>query len=213
MLKLHGFCQSGNTFKVAFMLNALGEQWQPVFVDFMNGQTRTADWRATTNAMGEAPVFEDGDKTLTQSGVILHYLADKYGRFGGATSDEKLEILRWILFDNHKFTSYFATYRFMKAFSPAAPDPAVMAWLKGRLDAAFGVVDKHLANREFMVGDAVTIADFSLSGYLFFPVDESDYPMVGRFDNIARWVQRLKTVPGWKDPYAMLPGERIYPKW
>src|SRR5688500_10405351 len=84
----------------------------------------------------------------------------------GRTPDERLEVLRWVLFDNHKFTSYFATYRFMKAFGPSAPDPAVMNWLRGRLDAAFGIVDKHLAGRDYMVGAQPTIADISLAGYL-----------------------------------------------
>ena len=56
MLRLHGFCQSGNSFKAAFTLRAMGLPYESVFVDFMNGQTRDAAWRAQTNAMGEAPV-------------------------------------------------------------------------------------------------------------------------------------------------------------
>ena len=170
MYRLHGFCQSGNTFKVAFLLRALGQPWEPVFVDFMQGVTRTESWREQTNEMGEAPVLEDGTRRLTQSGVILGYLAKKHGAYEGATEDDRLEVLRWLFFDNHKFTSYFATYRFMKAFGPSAPDQAVMAWLRARMDAAFAIVDKHLATREWMVGGAATIADFSLSGYLFYPL-------------------------------------------
>ena len=145
MYKLHGFCQSGNTFKVAFLLRALNQAWEPKFVDFMNGMTRTGEWREGTNEMGEVPVLDDGARRLTQSGVILTYLATKHGAFGGASDDERLEVLRWLFFDNHKFTSYFASYRFMKAFGPVAPDPAVMNWLRARLDNAFGIVDKHLA--------------------------------------------------------------------
>jgi glutathione S-transferase len=162
MYRLHGFCQSGNTFKVAFLLRALNQPWEPQFVDFMNGVTRTGEWRESTNEMGEVPVLDDGERRLTQSGVILSYLASKHGAFGGRTEDERLEVLRWLLFDNHKFTSTFASYRFMKAFGPAAPDPAVMSWLRGRLDNSFAVVDKHLAQRSFMIGADPTIADISL---------------------------------------------------
>jgi glutathione S-transferase len=212
MVRLHGFCQSGNTFKVAFLLQALGQPWEPVFVDYMQGATREPGWRETTNAMGEVPVFEDGARRLTQSGVILSYLADKHRAFNGTNEDERLEILRWILFDNHKFTSYFASYRFMKAFAAAAPDPAVMNWLRQRLDHAFGVVDTHLATRPFMVGDGPTIADFSLSGYLFYPVEESGYAFADRFPHMREWVARLQALPGWADPYALLPGERILPR-
>src|SRR5262245_4444286 len=111
MLRLHGFCQSGNPFKVAFAQRAMELPYECVHVDFMNGRTRDPAWRAETNIMGEAPVLDDGALRLTQSGVILTHLARLSGRFGGRDEGEQREILRWILFDNHKFTSYFATYR------------------------------------------------------------------------------------------------------
>ena len=213
MIRLHGFSQSGNTFKVAFMLRALGVAWQPVFVDFMGGATRTPAFREQVNPMGEVPVLDDAGVRLTQSGVILTYLAQKHGAFGGTDEAQRLEVLRWLLFDNHKLTSYFASLRFMKSFGPAEPDPAVMAWLRGRLDAAFGVLDEHLARRRFTVGDAPTIADFSICGYLFYPVEESGYDVAGSFPHVAAWLDRLRALPGWASPYDVLPGERIAPKW
>jgi glutathione S-transferase len=213
MYQLHGFSQSGNTFKVAFLLRALNQPWEPKFVDFMNGVTRTGEWREGTNAMGEVPVLDDGARRLTQSGVILTYLAQKHAAFGAATEDERLEVLRWLLFDNHKFTSYFASYRFMKAFAPAAPDPAVMNWLRARLDNAFGIVEKHLAGNPYLVGNRPTIADISLCGYLFYPVEESGYEVAARFPNIAAWLARLRQIPGWANPYDILPGEVVAPRW
>ena len=57
MYRLHCFSQSGNSFKVAFMLRALRQPWEAVFVDFMHGRTRDAAWREQTNEMGEAPVL------------------------------------------------------------------------------------------------------------------------------------------------------------
>ena len=217
MLRLHGFAQSGNTFKVAFLLRALGVPWQPVpmsFTDFAAGATRDPAWREGINDMGEVPVLEDESGRLTtQSGVILTMLAGQHGRFGGASDDERREVLRWLFYDNHKFTSYFATWRFMKSFAAKAPDPAVAAFLKSRIDSAFGVVDKHLSAREYMVGNALSIADMSLSGYLFFPADESGYVLEERFPHIAAWRERLKAAPGWGDPYEILPGERVAPKW
>ena len=116
MYRLHGFSQSGNTYKVALLLQVLDQPWQAQHVDFMNGVTRTGEWREATNEMGEVPILDDGGRRLTQSGVILSWLARRHGAFGGHSEDEELEILRWLLFDNHKFTSYFASYRFAKAF-------------------------------------------------------------------------------------------------
>ena len=217
MLKLHGFSHSGNTFKVAFLLRALGVPWQPVamsFADFAAGATRSPAWREGINEMGEVPVLEDDSGRLTtQSGVILTMLAEQHGGFGGADDDERREVLRWLLYDNHKFTSYFATWRFMKSFAAKAPDPAVAAFLKSRIDSAFFVVDKHLSARDYMDGNALTIADMSLSGYLFFPADESGCVLEERFPHLAAWRERLRAAPGWGDPYEILPGERIAPRW
>ena len=130
--RLHCFCQSGNSYKVALYLNCAGLDWEPVFVNFFNGATRDPSWRASVNEMGEAPVLETGAKTFTQSGAILLYLAEMTDKFAPETDDERNEALRWILFDNHKFTSYFATYRFLYSLSPQVPDASVLAFLKGR---------------------------------------------------------------------------------
>ena len=213
MYRLHGFCQSGNTFKVAFLLRALGQPWEPVFVDFMNGVTRTDAWRDQSNEMGEVPVLEEDGRRMTQSGVILIHLANRHGAYGGETESDRQEVLRWLFFDNHKFTSYFASYRFMKSFGPTAPDPAVMTWLRGRLDNAFGIVDKHLAKSDFIAGKAPTVADMSLCGYLFYPVEESGYEIAVRFPHVQSWRERMRNIPGWASPYEILPGERIAPKW
>jgi glutathione S-transferase len=184
-----------------------------VLVDFMHGQTRDPAWRAEVNEMGEAPVLDDGPLRLTQSGVILTHLARVSGKFGGRDEREQQEILRWLLFDNHKFTSYFATYRFMKAFGASAPDPAVMAFLRTRIDSAHAIVDRHLATRQFLLGERPTIADISLSGYVFYPVQESGIDIAATYPNLGAWIGRLRQLDGWGDPYDVMPGERIAPRW
>ena len=213
MMKLHCFCQSGNSFKAAFALRAMGLPYQSVPVDFMHGQTRDPAWRAEVNEMGEAPVLDDGPLRLTQSGVILTHLARVSGKFGGRDEREQREILRWLLFDNHKFTSYFATYRFMKSFGPSAPDAAVMAFLRTRIDSAHAIVDKHLATRPFLLGERPTIADISLSGYVFYPVEESGIDIAAIYPNLGAWIGRLRQLDGWGDPYDVMPGERIAPRY
>jgi len=217
MYRLHGFCQSGNTYKVALLLQVLGQPWEPVpmgFGEFAGGLTRDETWRQTHNEMGEVPILECTDgRRLTQSAAIMLHLAARHGAYGGRTEDERQDVLRWLFFDNHKFTSYFATYRFMKSFGPTEPDPAVSKWLRGRIDNAFGIVDKHLARQEFMVGPAPTIADLSLCGYLFFPSEESGYDLPRQFPAMARWIERVRALPGWKSPYELLPGERLAPRW
>jgi glutathione S-transferase len=212
MLQLHSICQSGNSYKPALMLDLLGVPWQPVFVDYLHGATRTGEWRDELNEMGEVPVLQDGELRLTQSGVILTHLARTHGRFGGEGEAQQREVLRWLLFDNHKFTSYFATYRFLHAFNETEPDPGVMAFLRGRFEGAFAIADKHLQRRDFVAGEQLTIADISMCGYLFFPPEESGYDVRERHPAIGRWLARIQAMPGWRGPYECLPGERIAPR-
>jgi glutathione S-transferase len=208
-LKLHYFPESGNSYKVALMLTLCGVPWQPVYVDFFDSVTRSAQWRSTMNEMGEVPVLEHAGRKLTQSGVILTYLAAWLRRFGGRDEEEEREILRWLFFDNHKFTSYFVTHRFLRSFTPTAPDPAVLAFLRGRIDACFAVAEAHLQHRQFMVADQPSIADFSMVGYLYFPASETGYDLPSSHPNIARWLERIAALPGWRPPYDLLPGKRF----
>jgi glutathione S-transferase len=200
--RLYCFGESGNSYKVALMLALCGAAWTPVSVDYFNGETRSQAYRATVNAMGEVPVLAADGRHWTQSGAILTLLSERFGRFGGRNEDERLEILRWLLFDNHKFTSYLATLRFMVAITGSGEN-AVTEFLRVRAKGALGVVDSHLAGRPFLVGKDATIADLSLAGYLFYPEEYGiDF---GAYPNLGRWRQRLTALPGFRGPYDLMP--------
>lgn len=203
--RLHCFAESGNTYKVALYLNCAGLNWEPIAVDYFNGQTHESGWRDSNNVMGEAPVLEVDGYRLTQSGAILTWLADTTGHFAGTTKEEQYEALRWILFDNHKFTSYFATYRYLTSLATEPTDPAVLTFLKDRVDKTFEIVDRHLASQSYMVGEQPTIADFSLAGYMFYPKEQHGYDFAADFSNLHAWTERLKTLPGWLSPYDLMP--------
>src|ERR1700746_138194 len=94
--RLHYFPESGNSYKLALMLNLCGKTFDPVWTDFGGGITRTADWRNAVNVMGEIPVLEENGVRLTQTAPILLRLAERAGRFLGRTEDERFEILRWL---------------------------------------------------------------------------------------------------------------------
>lgn len=199
---LYCFAQSGNAYKAALMLQLCGATWQPRFVDFFGGETRTPRYREI-NEMGEAPVLEHGAKRLSQSGVILHYLADHFGKFQG---HDKLEVLRWILWDNHKLTSYIATLRWMVTLAKVG-EPQVHEFLRGRVKGALGILDAHLGKSAFAVGDQSSIADISMCGYLYWPdefgVSWTDYPRIGA------WLERIRKLPGWVHPYELMPGHPL----
>ncbi len=153
--QLYCFAQSGNAYRAALMLNLIGADWKPVYVDFFKGgETRTPKYRGEVNEMGEVPVLCHGDKKLTQSGVILTYLSDLTGKFKPDGEDEQLEALRWIIFDNQKVNGFLGPYRFLKNFARPAGDPAVMAFLKGRIDGNLAIVDKRLGRAQLHAGRA-----------------------------------------------------------
>ena len=202
---LYCFAQSGNCYKPALMLELAGADWAPRKVDYFNGETRTPDYRAV-NVMGEAPVLEHAGKRLSQSGVILDYLAERYPRFGPRDADERRDLLRWLLFDNHKFTSYTATYRFLRAFVKDA-NADVKAEFRKRAEGAWSVLNAHLEGRRYVVGDRLTYGDLSLCGYAFFDdeigVDWATYP------HIRAWLDRIRGEPGWRHPYDLMPGHPL----
>lgn len=208
--KLYCFAQSGNAYRVALMLNLIGAKWEPVYVDFFGKKEQlTPDYRANVNEMGEAPVLIHDGRKLTQSGVILTYLAEHTGKFRPQTEDERLEALRWIIFDNQKVNGFLGPYRFLKNFAKPAGDPAVLNFLKGRIDNNLGIVDKRLAKAPYLVGDHPTIADISMVAYLYYPADEFGFDIAKTYPNIGAWLERMKALPGWAHPYDLMPGHPL----
>jgi glutathione S-transferase len=80
----------------------------------------------------------------------------------------------------------------------------VIAFLQGRLKAAYAILDKHLEKRDWIVGDALSNADLTCCSYLYYPepfgFERAEWP------NIDAWLSRLSAQPGWKAPYDLMPG-------
>jgi glutathione S-transferase len=200
--RLYCFGESGNSYKAALMLALSGADWEPIRVNYFDGETRTPEFREQVSVMGEVPVLLHRGERMTQSGVILDYLTEQTGRFGARDARERREIWRWLLFDNHKFTSYLATLRWMVGLQKSG-ESAVTEFLRQRVRTAFGIVESHLAGRAFVLGERPTIADISMVGYLYYPeetgLDRSATP------NMEAWTQRVAALPGWKHPYDLMP--------
>jgi glutathione S-transferase len=185
-MELHCFGESGNAYKAALPLELSGLDWTPVFVDFFHGAARSPEFRKL-NPMGEVPVLE------------------KTGKFGGDGPDERREVWRWVLFDNHKVSGVAGTLRFNMNFLPEQRrNVDVNAFLSMRLNSALKSLDTVLSDREWLVGNEPTAADFSCCGYLYYPepfgFDRSAYPA------IDAWLDRIAALPGWKHPYDLMPG-------
>jgi glutathione S-transferase len=203
-IKLYCFGESGNAYKAALTLQIAGLDWEPVYVDFFNGETRTPEYRKL-NVMGEVPVMVEDDLVLSQSGVIQDYLSSKTGQLGGRSAAERREVLRWMFFDNHKVSGVAGTLRFNMNFLPEPKrNTDVISFLSIRMHSALRVMDSHLEGRSWLASDNPTIADLACCGYLYYPepftFDRAQY------SNIDRWLDRIAALPGWKAPYDLMPG-------
>ena len=199
--KLYCFGESGNAYKAALTMALTGYDWEPVWVDFFHGAARSPDFLAI-NEMGEAPVFVEGDLTLTQSCVIQLHVAEKTGKF---LDGDRNEILRWLFWDGQKGSGQQGALRFLTNFVPEEKRPAeAIRWLSGRVMTALGVLDRHLEGRNWVAGDAPTLADLACCGYLYYPepwgFDRKALP------HIDRWLDRIAALPGWEHPYDLMPG-------
>ena len=204
-MKLYCFGESGHSYKAALALQLAEIDWTPIFVDFFNGETRSDQYRNQVNEMGEAPVLVDGDIKLTQSGVIQNYLYNKTGKHGGKDEAEKLEILRWILWDNHKLSSFAGNTRFLMNFFPKDKRPQpVIDFNLARLKSSYGILENALTDKDFLVGNNISHADMTCCAYLYYPepfgFERDDWP------NIDRWLGNISTNPGWQHPYELMPG-------
>lgn len=204
-MKLYCFGESGHSYKAALALQLAEIDWTPIFVDFFNGETRSDQYRNQVNEMGEAPVLVDGDIKLTQSGVIQNYLYNRTGKHGGKDEAEKLEILRWILWDNHKLSSFAGNTRFLMNFFPKDKRPQpVIDFNLARLKSSYGILENALIDKDFLVGNSISHADMTCCAYLYYPepfgFERDDWP------NIDRWLENISTIPGWQHPYDLMPG-------
>ncbi len=205
--RLYSFAESGCSYKVALMLSLCGQDFEAVKVDFYGGETRTEHFRDQINEMGEVPVLEVDGRRLSQSGVILNHLSEAFGKFNPRGNEERDEVLRWILFDNHKVSSQLCTLRYLRSYMERA-DPNIVNFLAGRVDKALTIVDRHLKSSVFMVAERPTIADVSLVGYLNYPAREIGINIAEHYPNITAWLGRLRSLPGFHGPYDLLPRAR-----
>jgi glutathione S-transferase len=131
-------------------------------------------------------------------------VVDQTGNLGGSPED-KYEVLRWVLFDNHKMSSQAGATRFLMNFLPEDKRPLeVIKFMQGRVLGALKILDTHLESRTWIAGNTMTIADIANCGYLFYP---EPYGFIrANWPNIDSWLSRIEATKGWKHPYDLMPG-------
>lgn len=199
---LYGHPRSGNAYKTALLLSFTETPFDLEIVDLMGGGNLSPEYLAI-NPMGKVPTLVHGDLIIRQSYDTLRYLAEHTGRFGAGNWEEQSRIADWAGY-SVDFLSYgVARLRFERLFGKS--DPTLLAHFGKVADRGLGIVETHLEGREWLACDRPTIADISC-----FPVmtyledagyDPADYP------NTVAWMERFRTIPGWRPQREMMPLE------
>ena len=200
-MKLYGHPDSGHAFKVKFCLNAAGIDHDYEFVDiFSDREVRDPEFLQRSKFC-EVPLLTDHDKSLIQSNAILIYIATEYKVFGGLSSLELQACMEWLVWEANKIGLCLPQLRADKKFKVFELSVGAKDWLTNRYYHDVGILERELSDgRKFILGDKVTIADFSLSGYLMYD-NEADVKVP---EKVHQWLSRLKNLDGWSTPYDML---------
>jgi glutathione S-transferase len=194
MLTLYDFPGSGNGYKVRLLLARLGLPYRLEARDILRGETRTTDFLAI-NPNGKIPVLvlEDGT-ALSESDAILVYLAEGTG-FWPEKRLDRARCLQWMFFEQYSHEPAIAVARFILHFMPEdSPRRGELPALERRGYAALDVMEQHLREQDWLIGNRCTVADIALYGYTHC-ADEGGFDL-GRYPGIRAWLERVAAEPG-----------------
>lgn len=198
-IKIYGDPGSGSRRRVTAAASAMGIDIEVVNIDLFKGESHTPEF-LELNPHGLSPVMVDGDFVLYESAAINLYLAEKAGSdLAGRDTREKYEILQWMFWSGEQWR-IFATLTFDemigKKFAGKPADETIVNLAADKIREAAAVLDAHLAEHDYIVGDRLTLADFDIAGP--FSQNERTGIPLNEFPNLVAWQQRLlATVPGW----------------
>lgn len=201
-LVLYGLHASIPACKVGLMLNMLGVPWDYKHMNLQGGDHKTPGY-AKINRFQQVPALADSEETVVQSNVILQYLAEKFGKFGGKTPTERRRIAEWLAWDLDRLTS-LGQVRFIKRFGNETNTPA-LGLLEPRARAALEFLDRHLGQSKFVAGMFPTIADIAIFAWIAIAEEAGFDP--ANFPNIRDWAQRMMALKGVAHPYSIMPKE------
>lgn len=196
---------SPNCRKVSALIDLLGLDVTFEFVDLPKGRQAQPEFLAV-NPNGMVPVLVDGDRTVLESNCILIYLAEKAGS-GLWDEDRKLEILQWMFWEQSHFMYATGMLFFQKLLKPLIgqePDEDRIGEATAKFRRHAKALDGHLANRDWLVGDAMTLADLAVAAELTY-ADATGLPM-DEFPNVQRWYRAIEELPAWQSTRPALAG-------
>ncbi len=192
MLRLYDFWESGNCYKVRLALAQLGIEYERIHLDILKGETRTDEYLAK-NPNGRVPLLEWPDgRTLAESNAILWHLATGTPLLP-ADEWHRAKVLEWLNFEQYSHEPYIAVLRFWHFSGQLDEHADEIAAKAQRGNAALGVMENHLAENAYFVGDRYSIADIALYAYTHV-ADEGGFDLA-RYPAIGKWLERVAAQP------------------
>lgn len=189
-LTLYGDSISGNCMKPKWTADLLGIAYDWVEVDILQGGTRTEDF-LSVNPAGQVPLarWPDG-RALPQSNSIMLYLAEDAGsELVPADSFKKAQMMSWLFWEQYSHETAIAVRRFQKHYLKT-PEDQIDPQLLARGRRALGVMELQLTYTDWLVGDAMTLADIALVAYTRV-AHEGGFDL-SEFPSVERWVSRTE---------------------
>jgi glutathione S-transferase len=203
-MKLYYF-PSPNPQKIRFALNELGVQCETVPVDLLKREQKTAEFLAL-NPCGRVPVLVDDGVSLWESHAILAYLGEKTGKLWPTTPAGRADALRWLFFLTSAIsppTTEVAFNRIAVRLSGGTPDEAAIARGEKALPDPLRIIDQHLANRKWMLGDEFSLVDCDY-GPTFNVLERAGFSL-GDFPRVRDYLEAIRSRRAWQET-PNLPG-------
>lgn len=193
MLRLYDYLESGNGYKVRLLLTQIGIPFERIELDIIKGETRTAEFLAK-NLNGRIPVLETTPgQFLAESNAIMFYLAEGTA-FLPEERWERALVLQWLFFEQYNHEPNIATSRFWISHNLLNEERRAQLPQKQTLGyAALDVMEKHLSERLFFVGERYSIADIALYAYTHVAY-EGGFDL-SRYLHIRAWLERVRNQP------------------
>jgi glutathione S-transferase len=173
-----------------------------VYLDFAKLDQQRADYLAI-NPNGKVPTLVKGERITWESDAVICQLSEDMGADLWPHDARQIEITRWFSWNQQHFTRAGGALYFenivKKRFGIGAPDPAVVEEALGEFRRWAAVLNEHLKGRTWLVGDRITVADFSVAMVLPY-ADEARLPL-GEFADICRWHGRMNEFESWREPF------------
>jgi glutathione S-transferase len=199
-IKVYGDPGSGSLRRVTAAAAIMGVDIERINVDLFKGESHTPEF-LKLNPHGLTPVMQEGDTIIWEASAINLYLAEKSNSdLVGRTESEKREVLQWMFWSGEQWR-IFSVLLFNEwageTFAGKSKTGPIVELAMSNIRNAASVLDAHLATREFIVGEALTLADIDIAAPF------SQYKRTGapfqEFPNLVAWHQRLlDTLPAWE---------------